>query len=145
MKGRRYALILLGMVGLSSAAYSAGLHPFREPGEIEEKQPSAAWDSKWQKASSISTFKLLPLLIIRIYQIIISPQQSQVCNFSPSCSHYGYEAIRRYGPLQGILMVSDRLQRCHYCAGGEYHPSPEGRLYDPVQNHCLWESLDNLR
>lgn len=84
------------------------------------------------------TFKVIASSLIRVYQIIISPQQGEVCIFSPSCSHYGLEVIKRYGFLQGTLMISDRLQRCNYCASGKYPLTPENRLYDPIENHSLW-------
>jgi putative membrane protein insertion efficiency factor len=94
--------------------------------------------------SSLSILKALALSFIRLYQLIISPQQGDVCNFQPSCSHFAFEAIKKYGIIEGILMASDRLQRCHYWAKGKYYPSPNGKLYDPVKNHCLKENLDNL-
>jgi putative membrane protein insertion efficiency factor len=103
---------------------------------------------KQEKPSCLSSFsmvKLLPLSAIIIYQKVISPQQGGVCNFIPSCSQFGFSAIKRYGIIQGVLMTSDRLQRCHYCVSGEYHYKPEnGRFYDPVKNHCLSENLHCL-
>ena len=57
--------------------------------------------------------KFLVLKSIRVYQATVSKVQGDVCNFIPSCSHYGYEAIRKYDLFKGILMASDRVQRCH--------------------------------
>ncbi len=57
--------------------------------------------------------KAVVLKSIKIYQWTISKVQGDVCNFIPSCSHYGYEAIRRYDVIKGMLMASDRIQRCH--------------------------------
>jgi putative membrane protein insertion efficiency factor len=57
--------------------------------------------------------KLLALLLIRAYQFTLSGQQGDICNFQPSCSRYGYAAINKYGAFWGILMASDRLQRCN--------------------------------
>lgn len=88
--------------------------------------------------------KSLPLGAIIIYQKIISPQQGGVCNFTPSCSQFGLQAIKKYGIVEGILMTSDRLQRCHYCVAGEYYYKPKGRFYDPMRNHCLNEDLRYL-
>ena len=50
---------------------------------------------------------------IRLYQVFLSGQQGDVCNFEPSCSHFAFEAIDKYGPFWGILMAGDRLERCH--------------------------------
>ncbi len=57
--------------------------------------------------------KAVILKSVKIYQGTVSKVQGDVCNFIPSCSHYGYEAIRRYDFIKGILMASDRIQRCH--------------------------------
>jgi len=80
------------------------------------------------------------LLSIRIYQATISRVQGDVCNFYPSCSHYGYEAIERFDVIKGILKASDRVQRCHGLAWfyrdryGVYYDSTRGlKLYDPVR------------
>lgn len=50
---------------------------------------------------------------IRLYQLLLSEQQPDACNFSPSCSHYAYAAIKKKGSLEGTLMAIDRLQRCN--------------------------------
>jgi len=90
--------------------------------------------------SPFAILKSIPSGAIIIYQRVISPQQGGVCNFEPSCSQFTLLSIKKYGIIEGILMTSDRLQRCHYCVAGEYHFRPGGRFYDPVENHCLSES-----
>lgn len=50
---------------------------------------------------------------IKLYQSLLSEQQGDVCNFTPSCSHYAYGAIKKEGVLKGSLMAIDRLQRCN--------------------------------
>jgi len=87
--------------------------------------------------SSITLCKPVVLFSIRLWQVAFSPQQGETCPFSPSCSHYSHKAIKKYGFLQGLLMASERLQRCHYCAGGRYYQVGR-RLYDPPENHVLW-------
>ncbi|UCG50383.1 MAG: membrane protein insertion efficiency factor YidD [Candidatus Latescibacterota bacterium] len=49
---------------------------------------------------------------IQLYQILLSSQDLPGCNFEPSCSHFGREAVSRFG-FQGVLMTSDRLLRCN--------------------------------
>jgi len=81
------------------------------------------------------------LLAIRLYQATISKVQGDVCNFVPSCSHYGYDAIKKKGLILGILATSDRLQRCHPFAfyyGAPYYSivvdSLRGaKVFDPVK------------
>jgi putative component of membrane protein insertase Oxa1/YidC/SpoIIIJ protein YidD len=55
----------------------------------------------------------IALSAIRLYQFTLSGKQGDVCNFEPSCSRFAYTSIKNYGPFWGILMASDRLQRCN--------------------------------
>ncbi len=68
----------------------------------------------------------LPLLIlIRAYQMTISrvlPPDS--CRFYPTCSHYGYTAIYKYGALKGSLMAAWRVLRCNPFNPGGLDPVP---------------------
>jgi len=57
--------------------------------------------------------KPLLQLILRGYQLGISPMLGQNCRFYPSCSAYAMEAIREYGAAKGSLMAGKRLCKCH--------------------------------
>jgi putative membrane protein insertion efficiency factor len=57
--------------------------------------------------------KHLFLFAIRGYQRAISPGMPPACKFEPSCSHYGYEAIDKYGALKGSWLLVRRIVRCH--------------------------------
>ncbi|MDR0498663.1 MAG: membrane protein insertion efficiency factor YidD [Holophagales bacterium] len=50
---------------------------------------------------------------IRVYQITVSPIVPAVCKFNPTCSHYGLEAIRKYGTIKGGLLTAWRILRCN--------------------------------
>ncbi len=68
----------------------------------------------------------LPLLaLIRFYQQTFSRTlPPNTCRFYPSCSHYGYQAIYKYGALKGSLMAGWRLLRCNPFNPGGYDPVP---------------------
>jgi len=68
----------------------------------------------------------LPLLaLIRLYQQTLSRGlPADTCRFYPSCSHYGYQAIYKYGALKGSLMAGWRLLRCNPFNPGGYDPVP---------------------
>lgn len=53
------------------------------------------------------------LAFIFLYRRYISSQDISACVFSPTCSEFGMRSINRYGIIRGLLMASDRLQRCH--------------------------------
>ena len=63
--------------------------------------------------------------LIRLYQIILSPVvnwRGPVCKFEPSCSHYGYEAVRTHGAIKGGGMTAWRVLRCNPWSSGGYDP-----------------------
>lgn len=64
------------------------------------------------------------LLLIRGYQILLSPLTPPSCRFEPTCSHYGYEAIRRYGVFKGVGLTVWRILRCNPFVQGGYDPVP---------------------
>ena len=57
--------------------------------------------------------KSLLLLLLRGYQVAISPMLGQNCRFYPSCSSYALEAIRVHGAAKGSLLAAKRLSHCH--------------------------------
>ena len=85
-------------------------------------------------AATTATPEAQPLLgAIRFFQEYISPADGPRCQFSPTCSAYGHQAIHRHGPWLGVLMTADRLMRCGYLTDPEdYRHLPNGRLIDPV-------------
>lgn len=68
--------------------------------------------------------KFLLLGLIRTYQKYISPALPPSCRFQPTCSHYGYEAIRKYGVIKGGWLTIKRIGRCHPFHPGGYDPVP---------------------
>jgi hypothetical protein len=60
---------------------------------------------------------------IRLYQMTISRGlPPNTCRFYPSCSHYGYQAIYKYGAVKGSLMAAWRVLRCNPFNPGGYDP-----------------------
>ena len=68
--------------------------------------------------------KRLFLHLIRFYQRNISPYRPGCCRFTPTCSAYALEAIRKYGACKGGFLAIKRILRCH--------PFYKGDFYDPV-------------
>jgi uncharacterized protein len=69
--------------------------------------------------------KKILLSIIRFYQTAISPLTPPSCRFYPTCSHYGLEAIQRFGPLKGSFLTIKRILKCHPFHPGGFDPVPE--------------------
>lgn len=75
---------------------------------------------------NLKTFpRWLLLAMIRGYQAVISPGlPANTCRFYPTCSHYGYQAIYKYGVLKGGLMAVWRILRCNPFNPGGFDPVP---------------------
>lgn len=69
--------------------------------------------------------RTLFLLLIRLYQLAVSPLLPACCRFTPTCSAYAAEAITRFGALRGGLLALWRILRCHPFAAGGFDPVPE--------------------
>lgn len=69
--------------------------------------------------------KYLAMGLIRLYQRTLSRALPSSCRFTPSCSHYTYEAINRFGLLKGGWLGLKRIARCHPFNPGGYDPVPE--------------------
>ncbi|AYA77463.1 membrane protein insertion efficiency factor YidD [Bacillus sp. Y1] len=69
------------------------------------------------------------IAFIRFYQIAISPLKPPSCRFYPTCSHYGLEAIERFGPIKGGYLTIKRLLKCHpfHPGGFDYVPEKKER------------------
>jgi putative membrane protein insertion efficiency factor len=68
--------------------------------------------------------KQLLLKLIKLYQSTVSQVTPPSCRFLPTCSHYGYEAIDKYGILKGLFLTTNRLFRCNPLTKGGYDPVP---------------------
>jgi putative membrane protein insertion efficiency factor len=64
------------------------------------------------------------ILLIRGYQLYVSPLLPSACRYYPSCSAYAIEAIEKYGSLRGTVLAIRRIARCHPFRPGGYDPVP---------------------
>ena len=64
-------------------------------------------------------------LVVRGYQLYVSPLLGPRCRFYPSCSAYALTALQRHGALRGSWLAVRRLARCHpWNPGGVDHVPP---------------------
>ena len=68
--------------------------------------------------------KLL-IFLVRVYQKYLSPLKIRThCIYTPTCSQYAIEALKKYGALKGTWLACKRILRCHPFAEGGYDPVP---------------------
>ena len=75
---------------------------------------------KWLKIILTKLF----IFLIRVYQICISPLFPPKCRFTPTCSAYALEAIKKYGPGKGLFLAIKRILKCNPFHEGGYDPVP---------------------
>ena len=91
---------------------------------------SNASNAKSEKSSKRSRDKFRKviqapfLLMIKFYQVCISPLLPNCCRFEPSCSVYATEAIKKHGVIKGCFLAAKRILRCHPWGGSGYDPVP---------------------
>lgn len=71
-----------------------------------------------------SLFSWLFLGIIKLYQLLLSPLLGASCRFTPTCSQYGVEAIKKHGPFKGGWLTLKRIGSCHPWGKHGHDPVP---------------------
>ncbi|MDP7567823.1 MAG: membrane protein insertion efficiency factor YidD [Flavobacteriales bacterium] len=69
-------------------------------------------------------FSFLFRAIIVVYQKVLSPFLPPRCRYTPTCSHYGMEAITKYGPWKGGVLTIKRIMSCHPWGSHGHDPVP---------------------
>lgn len=72
-------------------------------------------------SKAVTTLLILP---IRFYRVCISPLFPPVCRFTPTCSQYAIEALKKHGPVKGLWLSICRICRCNPWGGSGYDPVP---------------------
>jgi putative membrane protein insertion efficiency factor len=67
---------------------------------------------------------IILIIPIRVYQKCISPLFPPMCRYTPTCSQYAVEAIRKHGPFKGTWLAIKRILRCNPWGGSGYDPVP---------------------
>jgi|TARA_B110000116_G_scaffold151228_1_gene130734 putative membrane protein insertion efficiency factor len=68
------------------------------------------------------------IILIKIYQQLISPLTPATCRFEPTCSHYSIEALKKYGIFKGSKLMIIRIFSCHPWGRSGYDPVPKKNI-----------------
>lgn len=72
-------------------------------------------------------FTYLALVVIRFYQLFISPFLPPACRFFPSCSVYAYTSFKQFGFFLGMMLTTKRLLKCQPFHKGGFDPVPHAK------------------
>ncbi|MEB3344693.1 membrane protein insertion efficiency factor YidD [Aquimarina gracilis] len=74
------------------------------------------------------------VILVKLYQNLISPLTPATCRYQPTCSHYTLEALQKHGLFKGGWLATKRIFSCHPWGGSGYDPVPESDT-DETKNH----------
>ncbi len=72
------------------------------------------------------------IVLVRFYQVAISPYTPNSCRYSPTCSHYTVEALQKHGLFKGGWLSIKRITSCNPWGGSGYDPVPEKKSKDKL-------------
>jgi putative membrane protein insertion efficiency factor len=64
------------------------------------------------------------IVLVKLYQWIISPWLGPKCRYIPTCSEYAIESFKKYGPIKGLWLTIKRVSSCHPWGGHGHDPVP---------------------
>jgi putative membrane protein insertion efficiency factor len=64
------------------------------------------------------------IVLIKLYQYLLSPMLGASCRYTPTCSQYGMDAIKKYGGFKGGWLTLKRIARCNPWGGHGHDPVP---------------------
>ena len=77
---------------------------------------------------NFNSIKILPfLIIIRIYQLFVSPFLKFNCRYLPTCSEYAIDCLKQHGLIKGSFLSVKRIFSCHPYGGHGYDPVPQNK------------------
>lgn len=62
--------------------------------------------------------------VIKFYKLVISPWMAPACRYTPTCSEYATEALKKHGVFKGGWLAIKRISSCHPWGGHGYDPVP---------------------
>lgn len=71
--------------------------------------------------------KILVFILIvpvKFYQWVISPMIGPSCRYTPTCSVYSIQALKKHGPFKGLWLATKRILSCNPWGGSGYDPVP---------------------
>ena len=90
---------------------------------MNSEERSKVYFCAMQMLRTILSFPII--LLVKIYQWIISPILPASCRYTPTCSSYMIDALKEWGPIKGTYLGLKRIGSCHPWGGSGYDPVPK--------------------
>lgn len=90
---------------------------------MNSEERSKVYFCAMQMLKTILSFPII--LLVKIYQWIISPILPASCRYTPTCSSYMIDALKEWGPIKGTYLGLKRIGSCHPWGGSGYDPVPK--------------------
>lgn len=91
---------------------------------LQQMWETACREVYWVWKLICSLISKVMLALLWFYRHCISPLTPAACRYTPTCSQYAVEAIKKYGPFKGGWLALKRILRCHPWGGSGYDPVP---------------------
>ncbi len=79
---------------------------------------------RWLYKTIIAGIVFILIIPVKIYQYTISPMLGASCRYTPTCSAYSIEALKKYGPVKGSYLAIKRILSCNPWGGHGHDPVP---------------------
>lgn len=137
------AVVTLLCISIAAKAQDAALLRRIAENQQQRSTPISTRAANYFTLKDASELRLVLSGIVRAYQLLISSQDTDACNFEPSCSRFGMLAMQRFGVARGFLLTGDRLTRCNGATDRHYERSQQsGKHLDPVDTYDTYLSTN---
>ena len=82
------------------------------------------------------------ILLIKLYQVAFSQLFPKSCRFYPTCSTYAVDALKKHGPIKGLLLATYRIIRCNPWGGYGYDPVPDKFVFVKFKSSNNLENIN---
>ena len=122
---RRILFCAVVILSVQSVDLYAGFVPWQKKVNVADENMERYSSSRNREGSVLNGFQGGAYLLVRFFQVVISPQDGPNCRHTPVCSSYARGAVGKHGAFAGSLLAGDRLLRCNPFYYLDKDPVPE--------------------
>lgn len=135
----RGVVILMSLMMIGIPANAQDVRLLRRIAQLHEQKATQEMSrpANYFQSADQTESRLLLASIVRLYQILVSSQDADMCAYEPSCSRFGLLSMNQFGVAKGFLLTADRLTRCNGLTDSRHEVNQEtGKFIDPVDRYA---------